>query len=444
MPDIWVDVDTAIIVPVNILPLLDDTDFKTIEAAVAYNATGLVLTWNFVTAAGVVTGNAITPTTGGAFDWSEPLADVGMYAIELPASGQAAGTNNDREGVGWFTGVATGVLPWRGPTIGFRRAALNDLFMDGGTASTNLEDFFDGTGYAGGTAKLTVNTVQVNGTSQTAGDIPALVTTVDTVVDAILVDTGTTLETDLDAIIAAVITNAAGVDIAADIIAVKADTAAILTDTGTTLDAALAVVDANVDAILVDTAVIGAAGAGLTAVPWNASWDAEVQSEVDDALVVQRLDELLNADSDIDGLAPPTVGSVVHEMLSKTAGSFTFDQTTDSLEAIRDKETDIETDTAEIGAAGAGLTAINLPDQTMNITGDITGNLSGSVGSVTGAVGSVTGLTASNLDTTVSSRATPAQVNAEVVDALATDTYAEPAQGAAAATTTLAAKINFL
>jgi hypothetical protein len=46
---------------------------------------------------------------------------------------------------------------------------------------------------------------------------------------------------------------------------------------------------------------------------------------------------------------------------------------------------------ARIGAAGAGLTAIDLPDQTMNITGNITGNLSGSVGSVTGAVGSVTG-----------------------------------------------------
>lgn len=28
---------------------------------------------------------------------------------------------------------------------------------------------------------------------------------------------------------------------------------------------------------------IGAAGAGLTAIPWNASWDAEVQSEVEDA-----------------------------------------------------------------------------------------------------------------------------------------------------------------
>ena len=37
-----------------------------------------------------------------------------------------------------------------------------------------------------------------------------------------------------------------------------------------------------------------------------------------------------------------------------------------------------------VGTAGDGLTAINLPDQTMNITGDITGNLSGSVGSVDG------------------------------------------------------------
>lgn len=37
-----------------------------------------------------------------------------------------------------------------------------------------------------------------------------------------------------------------------------------------------------------------------------------------------------------------------------------------------------------------------------------------------------------------------AQVNAEVVDALATDTYAEPGQGAPSATTTIAAKVNYL
>lgn len=61
------------------------------------------------------------------------------------------------------------------------------------------------------------------------------------------------------------------------------------------------------------------------------------------------------------------------------------------LDAQRSNISDILVDTAEIGAAGAGLTNINLPDQTMNITGNITGNLTGSVGSVTGAVGSVTG-----------------------------------------------------
>lgn len=49
---------------------------------------------------------------------------------------------------------------------------------------------------------------------------------------------------------------------------------------------------------------------------------------------------------------------------------------------------DIEGQTDDIGVAGAGLTAIDLPNQTM----DITGSLSGAVGSVTGNVGgNVTG-----------------------------------------------------
>jgi hypothetical protein len=53
---------------------------------------------------------------------------------------------------------------------------------------------------------------------------------------------------------------------------------------GASVSADIATIDGNVDSILVDTAEIGAAGAGLTAVPWNASWDAEVQSECADAL----------------------------------------------------------------------------------------------------------------------------------------------------------------
>jgi hypothetical protein len=48
------------------------------------------------------------------------------------------------------------------------------------------------------------------------------------------------------------------------------------------------------------------------------------------------------------------------------------------------------------------------------------------------------------IDAAVSTRATPAQVNNEVVDALAVDTYAEPGQGTPAATASLAVKINYL
>lgn len=159
--------------------------------------------------------------------------------------------------------------------------------------------------------------------------------------------------------------------------------------------------------------------------------------------------------------------------------------------------------------------------KTTNITGfnDIAATAVVSSGAITtsggavSTVSAVTGLTASNLDATISSRATPAQVNteadtaladvgltttitgridaamstrasqtsvddlptntelttaldaaddavlaavaalnnlsaaevnAEVVDALAADTYAEPGQGAPLATTSLAAKINYL
>jgi hypothetical protein len=79
---------------------------------------------------------------------------------------------------------------------------------------------------------------------------------------------------DTNTLFKAVVTDAAGANVAIDVIAVKADTAAILVDTGTTLDAALAVVDANVDAILVDT--------GTTLDAALAVVDANVDSILDD------------------------------------------------------------------------------------------------------------------------------------------------------------------
>lgn len=131
---IYMDVDTAVTVPVNVMPLLDDTDFKTRETGVAHNAAGMDLVWNFVQPDGTVTQTAVTPTTGGDYDWSE-VGDA-MYKIEIPASGGAS-INNDTEGTGYFSGVCDGVLPWRGPDIIFRAAGLNDLLIEDAYSTTH-------------------------------------------------------------------------------------------------------------------------------------------------------------------------------------------------------------------------------------------------------------------------------------------------------------------
>lgn len=149
----WIDVDAAVTVPVNVMPLIDDVNFKSIEASVVFNAAGLTLLWNFETTAGVQTQTAVTPTdTGGDYDWVN--VGNGMYNIEIPASGGAS-IDNDTEGFGWFTGVATGVLPWAGPVIGFRNAELNNILVDAADSSampaTQSQVNNIGSGATGGT-----------------------------------------------------------------------------------------------------------------------------------------------------------------------------------------------------------------------------------------------------------------------------------------------------
>ena len=56
---------------------------------------------------------------------------------------------------------------------------------------------------------------------------------------------------------------------------------AILVDTGTTLPASLSAIETDTQDLQTQ---IGTAGAGLSAIPWNSTWDAEVQSEVVDGI----------------------------------------------------------------------------------------------------------------------------------------------------------------
>jgi hypothetical protein len=124
-----------------------------------------------------------------------------------------------------------------------------------------------------------------------ATDLPDLHTDVGTALTNIAdlhTDVGTAI-----ADIAATHVHAAGGE--SDIAAVHLHVADILADTNELqvddYPTSIAAVKGDTAAILTDTAVIGALGAGLTAIPWNAAWDAEVQSEVVDALNVDTYAE---------------------------------------------------------------------------------------------------------------------------------------------------------
>lgn len=134
MADIYFDVDAALAeVAVNALPIVDAATGATIKTDLAYNAAGMALFWHFVTPAGAHTVTAVTPTTAGVHDWAAQSTS-GIYTLEVPASGGTI--NNDTEGFGWFTGFATGYLPWRSPVYGFRASGLNDLLIEGAYSAT--------------------------------------------------------------------------------------------------------------------------------------------------------------------------------------------------------------------------------------------------------------------------------------------------------------------
>lgn len=197
-----------------------------------------------------------------------------------------------------------------------------------------------------------------------------------------------------------IISDAGGLDADAQ----RADVAAILVDTGTTLQGEL-------DGIQADTEDIQSK-IGTPAVTLAADI-ADVEGKVDD------LETRLGTPSDL-GSGATVAGNLV-DIEAQTDNLAGIETKIDTIDGIVNA---ILLDTAEIGAAGAGLTeaggtgdhltAINLPNQTMDIVGNITGNLSGSVGSVTGNVGG-------NVTGSIGALATQAKadVNAEADTAIA-------------------------
>jgi len=354
----------------NVMPLIQVADFKTIEQAFVYNMAGIAVQWNFVTSAGVMTTTAITPTTGGVYDIAEPLANVGMYSIEIPASGGAS-ANNDAEGYGWITGSSTAVLPFRGPVICFRAAAINDALCDGGDLLDVNATQWLGTACATPTTAGVpeVDVTHVSGTAQTAGDI-----------------------------VAAVITNAAGTDIAADIIALKADTAAILADTGT--DGVVVAAASKTGYTLAATTGLGNQTANITG---NLSGSVGSVTGLTTAGIADATWDELTADhagvgstgaalAAAGGSGDPWATALPGAYGAGTAGKLIGDNINAPIATV---DTVVDGIATTLGVAGAGLTAIGDTriahlDAAVSTRSTYAG---GAVASVTGAVGSVTGLT---------------------------------------------------
>ena len=119
-------------------------------------------------------------------------------------------------------------------------------------------------------------------------------------------------------------------------------------------------IDTNVDAILADTGTDG-----VVVKSYTTAGKAEVQSEVNDALVAVDLDHLAKTSA---GSAEPADGTWLDQIMHKSAGQ-TFDATTDSLEALRDHIGPTATVTVVAGVSGDAITVVPYTTWEFTISG---------------------------------------------------------------------------
>jgi len=294
-------------------------------------------------------------------------------------------------------------------------APVDAIALSGDTAAAdNAELMFDGTGYAGGTTKLQVDLAAILGTAltETAGwlaagfkklfNVATPVTTLESVNqtgDSYAVVTNATygldklartgadsdtLETlsdqiDLQATAVALATAQADLDnpaqYKADVsaLALEATAQSILTDTGTTLPtdiAALPTASENADQVWEEAIADHSGTAGSTAEALNAAgaagdpWNTELPGAyttgkagyIIGTTFAGQLTSLINRLGAFTGSGVNTVLGFLQAIMRKdvttpTDAGGTYDDATDSLEALRDKVDTLPSTTAQTSAA---------------------------------------------------------------------------------------------
>ncbi len=503
--------------------IIDSTD-GTPETAVEHNTAGMAMEYRREGAVSTaITEVALAALTTAHTDGGIEHIGNGYYRFDVPDAAFATGVT----GV-LIHGTVTGMVVI-GAYVHLVDVDDQDAVRMGMTALPNAA-----ADAAGGLAISDAGGLDLDAMNTNINDIETDTADMQPRVAAIEVDTSTTLQAELDAIQAAVITNAAGADIAADIIAVKAETATILVDTGTTLDtkindiqgATFSSATDSLEAIRNRGDAAWTTGAGGTPPQLLQSTTiATLASQVSFTLTAGSADDdaynnaiavvtdsatstqkavgtvsdytgasktvTLSADPGIFTMAvgdtieiiaalggagsAPTAAAVADAVWDEAqadhvaAGSFgliaseiaTIDTVVDGIQTDLDNGTDglgaiktavdtvdgnvdaILVDTAEIGVAGAGLTeAGGTGDQLTALSTHSAADVWGVATRVLTAGTNIalakgTGVTGFN-------DLSAAQVNAEVVDVLVTDTHAEVGQGAPPATASKLQMLQYL
>lgn len=172
-------------------------------------------------------------------------------------------------------------------------------------------------------AQIGVNVVNAGATAWNSGAITANSIASDAIGSAELADSAITKI--IDALFLADATQASQTNSFLDLFYETYATAlALLSRVGTPSNLGSgASVAANLVDIEGQTDDIGTAGAGLTAVPWNASWDTEVQSEVQDAIEFNHLDHLFAVDYDPTN-KPGVATALLNELIESDGGVSQF------------------------------------------------------------------------------------------------------------------------
>jgi hypothetical protein len=366
---------------------------------------------NSVQIGGTVTGMIVIGNEHALVDY-DPYDSVraGLTALPNAAADAAGGLPISDAGgldmdaidskIDTVDGIVDAILVDTGTTLPATLTTIEgkidtvDTVVDG--IQTDLDNGTDGLG----ALKTLIDTVDTNvdailvdtGTTLpgTLTTIEGKIDTIDTNVDAVLVDTGTTLNDKID-VIDGIVDNIlvdTGTTLPATLTTIegKIDTIDgivddILVDTGTTLNDKIDTIDGIVDDILVDT--------GTTLPGTLTTIDGKIDT-IDtnvDAVLVDTGTTLNDKIDVIDG--------IVDNILVDTGTTLQAE-----LDGIQADTEDIQT---QIGTAGAGLTDLG---------------------------GMSTGM--------------KAEVNAEMVDVVSTDTISEMSQGAPPASPTIKQILNYL